>query len=133
MPAKGARTMTLLASGLPGFRPAFVADASAQSQHGMDMAAFPPHPAAFQAGLNHQLVGTLHHAGPAGPACLSEERIRHQGQPFAHITPVLTHLFPVDFVLRQVEHLRHLRRAQSAAFEQEFQHRFHQETESPRN
>ena len=101
MSAKGASTMTLLASGLPGFLPAFVADAIAQSQHGIDIAAFPPHPAAFQAGLNHQLVGTLHHAGPDGPACLSEERILHQGKPFAQITQVLAHLFPVDFVLRQ--------------------------------
>ena len=101
MSAKGASTMTLLASGLPGFLPAFVADATRPSQHGIDIAAFPPHPAAASAGLNHQLVGTLHHAGPDGPACWSEERIRQQGQPFAQITQVLAHLFPVDCVLRQ--------------------------------
>jgi len=92
---------TLLAGGVPRFLPALIADATLQDQHRIHVGAFPTHAAAFQAGLNHELVGTLHHPRANRPACTSEERILHQGEPFAQIGDVLPNRFPVDFALCQ--------------------------------
>ena len=76
---------TLLAGGVPRFLPSLIADAIAQGQHRIHVGAFPAHAAAFQAGLNHELVGALHHPRTNRPTCTAEERILHQGEPFAQI------------------------------------------------
>ena len=92
---------TLLAGGVPRFLPALIADAIAQGQHRIHVGPLPAHAAAFQAGLNHELVGTLHHPRTNRPTCASKERILHQGEPFAQIGDVLTNRFLVDFALGQ--------------------------------
>lgn len=68
---------TLLAGRVPGFLPALIAHAIAQGQHGIDMHAFPSHAAAFQAGLDHELVGTFHHSRTDRPPSASKEGIAH--------------------------------------------------------
>jgi hypothetical protein len=51
------------------------------------------HARAFQASLDHELVGTFHHARANGPAMRSELRILHQGFPFAQILHMLVDAF----------------------------------------
>ena len=92
---------TLLACGVPHFLPTLIADAIAQDQHRIHVGAFPAHAAALQAGLNYELVGTLHHPRTNRPPCTAEERILHQGEPFAQIGDVFMNRFLVDFVLCQ--------------------------------
>src|SRR5438105_2176083 len=45
---------------LPDLRPAFITDAIAQSEHGIDVFALPMHASAFEASFDHQFVSTLH-------------------------------------------------------------------------
>ncbi|GHO48108.1 hypothetical protein KSX_62710 [Ktedonospora formicarum] len=46
----------------PHLLPSLITHSVAQGKHGVDMVMLPVHPRAFQARLNDELVGTLHHA-----------------------------------------------------------------------
>src|SRR6476469_5457496 len=50
------------ADGRPGLGPAVVAGEGAEREHRVDVAGCPVHPAAFQAGLDNELVGALDRA-----------------------------------------------------------------------
>lgn len=78
---------------LPALRPAVITDASAQSQHGVDVFALPMHASTFEASFDHQFVGTFHRARPNRPPELAELRIVHEGFSFPEIAQLLTHPF----------------------------------------
>ena len=60
----------------------------AKRQHGVDMLFCPVHAWAFQAGLDDQLVTTLHHATADRPALRLKERVLHLGFPFFQISQI---------------------------------------------
>ncbi len=101
MPVLDASIATLLACGMPSFLPAVIAHGISQGEHGIHVGALPSPAAAFEASLNHELGGALHHARTAWPARSLKERIVHQSEPFAHIAHMLANLFLIDFTLRQ--------------------------------
>src|SRR5947209_9283340 len=63
---------------LHGFLPALIADTGTQSQHRIDISAFPMHAWPFEPGLDDAGVGTLDAAAAKRPSLLLKERIAHQ-------------------------------------------------------
>lgn len=86
---------------LPGFQPAFIADAIAQGQHRIHMGALPSHPGTFQACFNHEFVGTLHHSRTDRPACAPIGGVLHLAEPFAKIPQMFANRFLRGFRLCQ--------------------------------
>src|SRR2546423_5613643 len=64
---------------LHGFLPAVIADTSAQSQHRIDLSAFPMHTWPFESVLDDAGVGTLDTSTANGPAVLLKARIVPEG------------------------------------------------------
>jgi hypothetical protein len=97
MPVLDASMSTLLARGVPGFLPAFVAHGIAHGEHGMDGGTFPSQTAAFQVSLTHERVGALHHARTHRPARSWKERRGPEGEPCAQLAHMLANGFLIGF------------------------------------
>src|SRR5579884_3036581 len=90
---------------LPKLGPPIVEQRQTQSQHGIDVFGFPMHAGAFETGLHHELVATLHTSRANGPAFSLVAWIIHERLSLLQVVHLLLHLrIAADQAAEMVQH-----------------------------